>query len=77
MSTSILRAEIQVDRLREKTMASSPAIALQQIASLVEYLFTTVLPVPAPWSPALAEAGQPSAWIPLQVLSRVFSVPLH
>lgn len=46
---------------------SSPSIALQQICSLVEYLFTTVLPVPEPWTPALAASGAPSPWIPVEV----------
>ncbi len=67
VSAALLRAEIQTDRLRQKTAVSSPSIALQQICSLVEYLFTTVLPVPLPWSPELAQAGQPSAWIPVEI----------
>ena len=67
VSAALLRAEIQTDRLRQKTAVSSPSIALQQICSLVEYLFTTVLPVPAPWTPELAEAGATSAWVPVEI----------
>ena len=41
VSAALLRCEIQTDRLRAKTAVSSPSIALQQICSLVEHLFTT------------------------------------
>lgn len=65
--SSILRAEIQTDRLRQKSSVSSPSVALHQICSLVEHLFTCVLPVPEPWTEELAASGATSPWIPTEI----------
>ena len=67
VSAAILRAEVQTDRLRQKSSVSSPSVALHQICSLVEHLFTTVLPVPTPWSEELAASGAANPWIPVEV----------
>lgn len=67
VAAALQRAEAQCDRLRAKTAVSAASIAMHQIASLVEDLFTRVLPVPEPWSQELADGAEVRPWIPREV----------
>lgn len=67
VAAALVRCEVQCDRLRAKTSVSAVTVALHQICNLVEFLFTSVLPVPEPWSEELVAAARPGPWIPVAV----------